>query len=582
MVCSGVFVLVRSSYILEYTPSILLVILWLGGITTLVSGLIAVVSNDIKRVIALSTMSQLARKIYYSPAKPVHFKFRNQTICEKLYNTIFPFYRYIYTRLIGLINLFRWVINGWALPGYPPAGPVNYNNSQITKAHKYLYTYINYVFITSFYVKHQYLYLKIWLLIKNKVIYILHIVNITLYHLVKVNIPTLLEWLNKESGKWKIRMREAILPYFLEAYLPVIISKLVGISETIRLMFMYIYTLIIPGKAVKLSKKKTINPFRSTPPTGGGGPIPRNAGDRSSLSPIYNKSQIRFLHHTCTSLKEKAQDIELVLNDKNKLIESPGEAGGLNKDLAFNQWLAGLIDGDGYFNLSKKGTARFQLTMDARDLSTLYEIKHKFGGRISSVSGANAFRYQLSHKKGLIYLINSINGEIRNPKRLLQINKLCIKYNIVLIMPKPLTYYNGWLSGFLDSDGSIYYSESSGQVFISIAQKNKYLLDPLIELYSGRVYIFSPKTEAFRYQVYRKNDLFNLIDNYFIHYPLRTLKLNRLNLIKEFYDLRTYKNNLNDLKKLNDWIDYKDRWDKYLPATRLDIRGTKPPRILNK
>lgn len=60
MVCSGVFVLVRSSYILEYTPSVLLIILWLGGFTTLISGLIAVVTNDIKRVIALSTMSQLA------------------------------------------------------------------------------------------------------------------------------------------------------------------------------------------------------------------------------------------------------------------------------------------------------------------------------------------------------------------------------------------------------------------------------------------------------------------------------------------------------------------------------------------
>lgn len=63
MVCSGVFVLVRSSYILEYTPSVLLVILWLGGFTTLISGLIAVVTNDIKRVIALSTMSQLAMMI---------------------------------------------------------------------------------------------------------------------------------------------------------------------------------------------------------------------------------------------------------------------------------------------------------------------------------------------------------------------------------------------------------------------------------------------------------------------------------------------------------------------------------------
>nr|QMJ95638.1 Nad5 [Metschnikowia sp. 04-218.3] len=60
MVCSGIFVLVRSSYMLEYTPSMLLLMLWVGGFTTLVSGTIAVVTNDMKRVIALSTMSQLA------------------------------------------------------------------------------------------------------------------------------------------------------------------------------------------------------------------------------------------------------------------------------------------------------------------------------------------------------------------------------------------------------------------------------------------------------------------------------------------------------------------------------------------
>lgn len=60
MVCAGIYVLVRSSFILEYSPSILLLIIWLGGITTLVSGLIAVWTNDIKRVIALSTMSQLS------------------------------------------------------------------------------------------------------------------------------------------------------------------------------------------------------------------------------------------------------------------------------------------------------------------------------------------------------------------------------------------------------------------------------------------------------------------------------------------------------------------------------------------
>ena len=232
------------------------------------------------------------------------------------------------------------------------------------------------------------------------------------------------------------------------------------------------------------------------------------------------------------------------------------------KDEPFFEWLAGVIDGDGYFNLSKKGIARLQITMDIRDKKALYEIKHKLGGSIRIMANANALRYQLSHKKGLVLLLNNVNGLIRNPIRLLQMNKLCLKYGIKLLYPKPLTYNNGWLSGFIDSDGSIYLNEQSGQVFISIAQKNKYLLEPLIELYGGRVDICSPKIEAFKYIVYRKSELFNLIDNYFNKYPLRTKKLSRLNLIKLFYLVRISKNN-KDINKLNEWVLFKDKWEKY-------------------
>ena len=221
-----------------------------------------------------------------------------------------------------------------------------------------------------------------------------------------------------------------------------------------------------------------------------------------------------------------------------------------------------MIDGDGYFNLSKAGTARLIITMDIRDQKALYEIKHKLGGSIYTIAGANALKYQLSHKKGLMILIKGINGLIRNPTRMLQMNKLCVKYGIELIYPKPLTFNNGWLSGFIDSDGSIYYNEESGQVFLGITQKNKYLLEPLIHLYGGRVDILSPKIEAFKYVIYRKNELFNLIDNYFVRYPLRTKKLNRLHLIKQFYSIRISKNN-KDINKLKDWVLFKDKWEKY-------------------
>jgi nitrogen fixation protein FixH len=81
--------------------------------------------------------------------------------------------------------------------------------------------------------------------------------------------------------------------------------------------------------------------------------------------------------------------------------------------------------------------------MDIRDKSALYEIKHKLGGSIYTMANANALRYQLSHRKGLIVLIKGVNGLIRNPTRMLQMNKLCLKYGIELLYPKPLTFNNG-------------------------------------------------------------------------------------------------------------------------------------------
>jgi len=59
LVCAGIYLLIRSSYILEYSPTVLLLCLWLGGLTTIIAGIIAITSNDIKKIIALSTMSQL-------------------------------------------------------------------------------------------------------------------------------------------------------------------------------------------------------------------------------------------------------------------------------------------------------------------------------------------------------------------------------------------------------------------------------------------------------------------------------------------------------------------------------------------
>jgi len=400
MVTAGVYLLMRTSPLIEYSSTVLLLCLWIGAITTVFSSLIGLFQQDIKKVIAYSTMSQLARE------HNILIMFRHQTICVEV--------------ILNIIN------------------------SQITKALKYnYYIYISNSFLNSF-------------------------INVFWQYLFNLN----------KTEKWKI----------------ITVSKLVGISEAIRLMLTYI--LFINFNTIKLSK--------------------------------FNYSTL--------SSKE------------------------INK--GFNEWLAGLIDGDGSFLLSKSGSARLYIVMDIRDKGALFEILHKFGGSIRPVAGAKALRYNLSNKKGLVKLIESVNGHIRNPSRLLQLNKLCNKYSITLNYAKPLTFNNGWFSGFLDSDGSVYLNEQSGQIFISATQKNLYLLEPLINIYGGRVDPSNSRGEAFKYIIYRKKEILNMIDNYFDKYPLRTLKANRVKLIKEFYVVRTYKQS-DDVLKLNGWVTFKDKWEKY-------------------
>lgn len=202
----------------------------------------------------------------------------------------------------------------------------------------------------------------------------------------------------------------------------------------------------------------------------------------------------------------------------------------------FNEWLAGLIDGDGCFLISKKGYASLEITIQLRDVRCLNIIKHKYGGSVKVRANQNHLRYRLHHKKGLLYLISGVNGLIRNPIRMLQLAKICEKYDIPFYYPEKLIYNNGWLSGFFDTDGSVYLNLKSAQVFITAGQKNKLLLDPLKELYGGNVYL-SKGPDHFKWVVFRKNDIIKLL-GYFKLYKPRSGKLARINLIPKYYELR--------------------------------------------
>ena len=63
MVTAGVYLLIRTSPLIEYSSTVLILCLWIGSITTLFSSLIGLFQQDIKKVIAYSTMSQLGMMV---------------------------------------------------------------------------------------------------------------------------------------------------------------------------------------------------------------------------------------------------------------------------------------------------------------------------------------------------------------------------------------------------------------------------------------------------------------------------------------------------------------------------------------
>jgi NADH-ubiquinone oxidoreductase chain 5 len=63
MVTAGVFLIIRLSPLFEFMPSILIKMIFIGSLTTFLGATIGMLQNDIKKIIAYSTCSQLGYMI---------------------------------------------------------------------------------------------------------------------------------------------------------------------------------------------------------------------------------------------------------------------------------------------------------------------------------------------------------------------------------------------------------------------------------------------------------------------------------------------------------------------------------------
>ena len=237
--------------------------------------------------------------------------------------------------------------------------------------------------------------------------------------------------------------------------------------------------------------------------------------------------------------------------------------GNDDTDLKVRQWIAGVIDGDGNFHISKKGYVELSVVMEPRDIACLYKIKQRYGGSVKATSHAKAVRFRLHHMAGIQQVIKDVNGLIQNPVRLLQFKKVCNLYNVETIPSLELKYLSAYLSGLFDTDGSVYFNKKSMQVFITVTQKGRELLDILVPVYGGVVRSSNKNATAFKWTVSKKMDVLNLIDNYFHWNNCVSAKNKKFGLVKHFY----YLSSIGALKAPEDsvlgrsFISFVKRWE---------------------
>jgi len=253
---------------------------------------------------------------------------------------------------------------------------------------------------------------------------------------------------------------------------------------------------------------------------------------------------------------------------------------------SFFKWLAGVIDGDGNFDLrslkSKTGKTKklkaIRIKLHNRDIRILTRIQNVLHmGRINSDRVGPYSLYIVSDLESMKYIIENINGYIRI--KIPGFIESCKLYNI----PYKEANYNiekndPYFSGLVDTDGSIVFNYSGNRIECNLEFKyNEYTS----KLNFNEVIPFCKPYKLLRLNKNNqvRNKIFQSISfkfqnvqgmihvyNYFMLNRLYSdFKFYRISKIKEFIPIRSYQNKpLNSIefkiysKFILKWIQYKN------------------------
>lgn len=190
-------------------------------------------------------------------------------------------------------------------------------------------------------------------------------------------------------------------------------------------------------------------------------------------------------------------------------------------------WLAGLIDANGGFYISRGQSLSCEIKMHEKEVQTLHFIKHFLGGSVNLRVGKKTYRWRLHKRVPLEKLLHQVNGSFQTKRLQTQFLNACQVSKITPLASENLTLESAWLSGFFSGDGSFSIKMTAPyEPSASISQAEKKILEKVAFLLGGKVYYDRSRNGWIWWIDLRRNRfLLDYLQNYSMNNPAKQARL---------------------------------------------------------
>jgi len=250
------------------------------------------------------------------------------------------------------------------------------------------------------------------------------------------------------------------------------------------------------------------------------------------------------------------------------------------EDYKFWNWFAGIIDGDGNFDIrnlnNKRVLKQIRIKLHNRDVRILTRIQNYLHiGKIKADKNKPYSMYIVSTKEPMMYIVKNINGLIR--LKVPGLKEACNFYKIDYIEANyNIGLYDPYYAGLVDTDGSIVFNYAGNRIECNLEfQYNEYTSKLNFDntIFNSKPTIIKRNKSsklggskdftsiAFKFQ--NVNSMLFIYD-YFMHNRLYSdMKFYRVTKIKPFIEIRKYKTSPTYSVEHKIYSDFVIDWIKY-------------------